>query len=60
MLSEFERAAGQINDDAVRAYLVKEGCDFEVKFTAATASHQGGAWERLIGQVKRVLLGISK
>lgn len=50
----------QVNTDdpEIRNYLQEQGCTWI--FNAPHASHMGGAWERLIGVVRRILDGLLK
>ena len=56
--SELKEALAEMDHHAVSQFLLKEGCDYshyEVKLNAPSASHTGGAWERQIRSVRRIL-----
>ncbi|XP_038055961.1 uncharacterized protein LOC119727951 [Patiria miniata] len=56
--SELKEAVAEMDHSSARQFLLKEGCDYshyEVKMKAPSASHTGGAWERQIRSVRRVL-----
>ena len=57
--NELEAALREMNQDKIRRELLKSGCDwFPWKMNAPYSSHMGGAWERQIRTVRRVLAGL--
>ena len=53
---ELKNAFKSMNKDKVEAFLHDKGCEWH--FNPPTASHFGGAWERLIRSVRRILRGV--
>ncbi|XP_071827004.1 uncharacterized protein [Apostichopus japonicus] len=53
---ELRNAFKAMNKDDVEAFLHSKGCEWQ--FNPPTASHFGGAWERLIRSVRRILRGV--
>ena len=51
--SELEDALREMNHDKVERYVRDQGCEW--LFNPPHASHFGGAWERQIGTIRRVL-----
>ena len=54
--NELQAVRNPSDANAVRSYLLKEGCEW--LFNPPHASHAGGAWERMIGVTRRVLEAI--
>ena len=54
--NELTAALESLDNDAIKGFLSNKGCDW-IKFTmnVPSASHMGGAWERLIRTVRSVL-----
>ena len=56
---ELREAVAEMDDDRIRQFLLKEGCDFfEFKMNVPSASHMGGVWERQIRSVRNVLASL--
>ncbi|XP_071819875.1 uncharacterized protein [Apostichopus japonicus] len=53
---ELRNAFKAMNKDDVEAFFHSKGCEWH--FNPPTASHFGGAWERLIRSVRRILRGV--
>ena len=51
--SELDDALGEMNQSEVERYVRDQGCEW--LFNPPHASHFGGAWERQIGTIRRVL-----
>ena len=57
--TELREALKQMDQNEVRNFLLKRECDwFEFKLNTPTASHAGGAWERMIRTVRNALDGL--
>lgn len=57
--NELQSALKEMDQNKIRNVLLKDGCDWvnwEMNFPVS--SHMGGAWERMIGSVKRVLAAL--
>ena len=54
--NELTKAWNEIDDEQVRSYLLKNGCDFQ--FNVPHSSHMGGVWERLIRTTRSILAGL--
>lgn len=53
---ELKKALAGMNQDEVKAEMLKENCDWmEVKLNVPSVSHMGGIWERQIQTVRSVL-----
>ena len=52
---ELAKSVEIIQDEALRSFLINNKCDLKFKMNPPSASHMGGAWERLIGVVRSVL-----
>ena len=54
--TEFKKAWAEIDHQMVGNFLLKQGCDYtEFNFNVPSASHMGGAWERLIRSTRTIL-----
>ena len=54
-----EQALDEMDDDKIRRELLKENCDWvSFQMNVPTASHAGGAWERMIRSARAVLNGL--
>ncbi|XP_054757082.2 uncharacterized protein LOC135154340 [Lytechinus pictus] len=54
--NELMKAWKEMNHEKVKQHLLREGCDyFAFTFNFPCSSHMGGAWERQIRTVRRVL-----
>ncbi|XP_071830918.1 uncharacterized protein [Apostichopus japonicus] len=54
--AELRRGMRDLSNKVIHAYAVKENFDWH--FIPPTASHMGGAWERMVGVIKRVMSAI--
>ena len=54
--NELKRAMQELQSDKVQHFTAKNGIDW--RFIPPCAPHMGGAWERLIGTIKRVMKGL--
>ena len=54
--SQLEQALSEMDQTRVQKFLAEQGCEWI--FNPPNASHFGGAWERQIGTVQRVLHGM--
>ena len=55
---ELCQAMKTIQSDSLRNFTLENNCDIEFRTNPPSASHMGGAWERLIRVVRSVLSGI--
>lgn len=57
---ELREALLEMDQNKVRQFLTKEGCDYviEVKMNVPSASHRGGVWERQIKSVRGILASL--
>ncbi|XP_071947928.1 uncharacterized protein [Antedon mediterranea] len=53
---ELRQALRSMNDGKIESFFHNRGCEWH--FNPPSASHYGGAWERLIRSVRRILYGI--
>lgn len=54
--NELEAALKEMDQDRIRAALLKDDCDWvNFKMNFPVSSHMGGVWERMIGTVRPVL-----
>ena len=51
--SELDEALAEMDKKSVERYLSEQGCEWQ--FNPPHASHFGGAWERQIGTIRRIL-----
>ena len=56
--AELAKCVESIGSPELRAFMQNNNCDIEFQMNPPTASHMGGAWERLIGVVRSVLNAI--
>ena len=56
---ELKEAISELNDDHIRAELLRENCDWvKFKMNVPAASHMGGIWERQIRSVRNILTAL--
>ena len=57
--NELRKAVEEMDDERIRQYLLKKGCDFiTFEMNVPSARHMGGVWERQIRTVRCVLLSL--
>ena len=59
--NESQDALQEMDQERVRAYLLKENCDWiEFRMSFPAVSNMGGVWERMIRSVRSVLAALLK
>ena len=59
--NEFKKAYDEMNHDRIEEFLLDQSCDLiEWKKIPPSASHMGGAWERQIRSVRKILTAMFK